>query len=162
MLRALLWSSPATLVYLVVIPLVALRLDGWLELPELPGWCRWPALLLLPAGLGVALWTVWLFAVDGHGTPNPVAPPQRLVVRGPYRCSRNPMMLGGWVAGLGLALVLGSPSLLVGVALLVAAGVAYVRLIEEPVLRKRFGESYRRREDEIPRWLGFSRACTKR
>ena len=152
-LRALLWASPATVVYLVLIPFAALAVDRWLALPSLPRWCLWPGLVLLSAGLAGVLWTVWLLAVVGHGTPNPMAPPQRLVVRGPYRYSRNPMMLAAWSTGLGLALALGSPALLAAIALIAAGGVAYVRWVEEPGLRRRFGDNYRRLEEESPRWL---------
>ena len=106
--------------------------------------------------LGLALWSASLFAAMGEGTPNPLAPPVRLVIQGPYRYSRNPMMLGGWLAGLGLALALRSVSLLVAYGVIVVAGCCYVRRIEEPRLLLRFGQAYRNYMSHVPRW---SRAC---
>jgi protein-S-isoprenylcysteine O-methyltransferase Ste14 len=161
LVRAAVWAAPAVLVYTVLLPLAAIQVDRRLALTSLPEWVKWPALALLAAGAGVSLWTIWLFAVMGHGTPNPLAPPQRLVTKGPYRCTRNPMMLGAWAVGIGLALVLRSPTLLVLLVLVIALGVAYVRLIEEPGMRERFGAAYSQYERNTPRWLRLSRGCTR-
>src|ERR687888_2119246 len=62
------------------------------------------ALALLASGGIIYAWCVWDFAVFGRGTPAPIDPPKRLVVRGLYRYVRNPMYLGvllvaaGWAA----------------------------------------------------------------
>src|SRR4029453_10500290 len=47
--------------------------------------------LLIAAGLPVLLDSFARFAMQGLGTPAPVAPPQRLVVTGLYRYVRNPI-----------------------------------------------------------------------
>jgi protein-S-isoprenylcysteine O-methyltransferase Ste14 len=120
-------------------------------------WMLVVAVPLVAIGAALALWTVYCFAFIGKGTPNPMAPPRRLVVMGPYRFSRNPMMLGGWVLGLGLALMLRSPSLLVALGLIVIAGLVYVRVFEEPRLRKRFGAAYEEYARAAPRWIGLYR-----
>lgn len=152
--RNLLWTAPAVLTYAVLIPAAALALDRrhgltW-PLPAGLSAAAWP---LMAAGLALALWSVWALAAIGRGTPNPIAPPVRLVALGPYRYSRNPMMLGGWVAGFGLALALRSASLMVAYTLVVAAGSLYIRWIEEPRLVDRFGESYREYMRSSPRWV---------
>jgi protein-S-isoprenylcysteine O-methyltransferase Ste14 len=51
---------------------------------------------LLAIALGLALFAASLrrFAGDGRGTLAPWDPPRRLVVRGPYRFVRNPMISG--------------------------------------------------------------------
>ena len=54
----------------------------------------WLALLPAAAGFGLAVWTVKLFMKFGDGTPAPWDPPQKLVIRGPYRHVRNPMITG--------------------------------------------------------------------
>lgn len=140
--------------YLLGLPWLALTLDqhldlSWLVLERL-SWLAW---ILVPAGAFLALWCVFLFSTEGRGTPNPMAPPTRLVVRGPYLHSRNPMMVGGWLVGFGLAFALGSPSLLVACFLIVVAGSAYVRFIEEPRLEERFGASYLEYRKSVRRWL---------
>jgi hypothetical protein len=45
--------------------------------------------LMIAAGLPVLLDSFARFAIQGLGTPAPVAPPQRLVVTGLYRYVRN-------------------------------------------------------------------------
>ena len=52
------------------------------------------------------------FALDGLGTPAPVAPTAHLVVGGAYRHVRNPMYLAVGATILGQALILGRPALL--------------------------------------------------
>ena len=58
----------------------------------------WPLALagaaVLAFGVGMIAWTVALFAGVGQGTLAPWDPPERLVVRGPYRYVRNPMITG--------------------------------------------------------------------
>jgi protein-S-isoprenylcysteine O-methyltransferase Ste14 len=68
----------------------------------------WCALALGAAGLAFAAWTTDLLRVVGKGTPAPWAPPSRLVVRGPYRHVRNPMITGVLLMLAPEALMLGS------------------------------------------------------
>ncbi len=118
---------------------------------------RWRWLAAVPSVLGfaVALRCVWDFGWTGHGTPAPMAPPQRLVVVGFYRYVRNPMYVGFFVGWIGLWTVFGRASVAaITVALLVVAGVAlFVQLYEEPTLRKKFGAPYEKYCKNVPRWL---------
>ena len=52
------------------------------------------ALALLAFGGAIYAWCVWDFAVFGRGTPAPIDAPKKLVVRGLYRYTRNPIYLG--------------------------------------------------------------------
>ena len=153
-IRSLVWATPAVLSYLGVAPLLACAVDrhfgfNW----PLPVWIWRLAPTLTLAGSAIVLWAAWLFSTRGQGTPNPLSPPQNLVLDGPYRYTRNPIMLGGWLAGFSLALFLRSPSLLVAYFLIVVTGYIYVRAIEEPRLLDRFGDSYREYMRSVPRWL---------
>src|SRR3990172_4658098 len=67
---------------------------------------------LFLAGLATILWTNGLFLSLGEGTAHPFAPkPARLVIAGPYRYVRNPMMWGVGALISGTALWVGSAGL---------------------------------------------------
>src|SRR5215467_4267729 len=57
---------------------------------------RYLTLALVPLCLGTVLllWCVREFYVAGRGTLAPWAPPEQLVISGPYAVSRNPMYIG--------------------------------------------------------------------
>ena len=113
----------------------------------------WIALVLVAAGLFVSVWSAALFVKFGRGTPAPWEPPQRLVVRGPYRHVRNPMITGVLLVLAAEALVLGS-WLIAGWMLVFWVGNAiYFPLVEEKGLEKRFGSRYRDYRSQVPRWV---------
>src|SRR5205814_8390122 len=49
---------------------------------------------MVTIGTVIALWCVFTFVFIGKGTPAPFDAPRKLVIRGPYRCVRNPMYIG--------------------------------------------------------------------
>ena len=49
---------------------------------------------MVAIGVSIYLWCVWDFATFGRGTPAPIDAPKKLVVRGLYRFTRNPMYVG--------------------------------------------------------------------
>ena len=119
--------------------------------PEQPRF--WFALVLGAAGFTLAVWTVRLFRTVGAGTPAPWAPPQRLVVRGPYRHVRNPMIAS-------VLLMLGAESVFFGSWHLVGwllvfflANAIYFPLVEERSLERRFGDDYRLYKANVRRWI---------
>src|SRR3954453_17526821 len=97
---------------------------------------------LLAAGLGFLAHTVIRFAVEGLGTPSPVAPTEKLVVGGVYRYVRNPMYVAVIAVILGQAAILGRPVLLVYAAIFWPVVASFVRVYEEPTLSRRYGEQY--------------------
>jgi len=118
---------------------------------------RWPLAVLgaalIAAGLGMIAWTVSLFARVGRGTLAPWDPTERLVVRGPYRHVRNPMISGVLAVLLGEAALFGSLALLAWWAVVFGVNAVYFVLIEEPGLRERFGAEYEEYAARVPRWL---------
>lgn len=54
---------------------------------------RWFGVVLILLGIPVLVETFTRFALQGGGTPAPVAPPQHLVITGPNRYVRNPIYL---------------------------------------------------------------------
>ena len=117
------------------------------------GWLAFPGAALIAAGLALWAWTVGLFARVGEGTLAPWDPTQRLVVRGPYRHVRNPMITGVVSILLGEAVLLGSRPLLLWALGFFAVNAVFIPLIEEPGLVRRFGDEYVRYRESVPRWL---------
>jgi len=108
---------------------------------------------VLLIGIGVALFVATLrrFAGEGQGTLAPWDPPRRLVVRGPYRYVRNPMISGVFMVLAGEALVLLSRSHIMWALVFFVINALYIPLIEEPMLAMRFGESYKEYCRHVPR-----------
>jgi len=136
----------------VVVGLVPWWLTGW-ELRPAPFAARTLGVLVLVVTLPVLVSAFVRFVRDGRGTPAPVAPTERLVVSGAYRYVRNPMYVAVIGAIVGQALLLGQRVLLGYAALVAALVVSFVRLYEEPVLRRQFGEEYEAFRRAVPGWV---------
>ena len=108
---------------------------------------------LMAVGLVLMASTIRLFASVGRGTLAPWDATKRLVVRGPYRYVRNPMISGVLFILLGEAAVFGSRPLLLWFAAAFAINAVYLPLVEERGLEERFGEEYRTYKSCVPRWL---------
>jgi protein-S-isoprenylcysteine O-methyltransferase Ste14 len=108
---------------------------------------------LIALGLLLIVRTIALFAEVGRGTLAPWDPTTRLVVRGPYRYVRNPMISGVLFVLLGEAALFGSLPLLAWFALVLAVNAVYLPLVEEPGLERRFGDDYERYRAHVPRWI---------
>src|SRR5690625_1404606 len=107
--------------------------------------------LLAAAGTGFLLHSFARFALEGLGTPAPIAPTKRLVVGGVYRYVRNPMYLSVLSIIVGQALFFGQ-LILLGYGVVVAViFVGFVRLYEEPKLRRTYGAEYEAYRNEIGR-----------
>jgi protein-S-isoprenylcysteine O-methyltransferase Ste14 len=146
--------------FFVVAPCVLAGLIPW----SMTRWEFGPALLGLEAGrsVGVLLILVGLpglvdsfarFALQGLGTPAPVAPPKNLVVTGLYRHVRNPIFLAVVAIILGQALLFGDWRLIVYGALLWFAFHAQVVAYEEPTLEQTFGGEYDAYRANVRRWI---------
>jgi protein-S-isoprenylcysteine O-methyltransferase Ste14 len=135
--------------------LVPFLLTRWRARHPLPGGApaRAAGVVLVGAGVTVLTSAFTRFVRDGLGTPVPVAPPTELVVTGAYRYVRNPMYVALASTVLGQALMLGSRRLLLYIAVMALPVSAFVRLREEPVLARTFGEQYERYCANVPRWI---------
>ncbi len=110
-------------------------------------------IVLFIVGLVLFAASLYHFATQGRGTLAPWDPPRQLVVRGPYRFVRNPMISGVIFVLLGEALLLESLPHTVWSAIFLAINLIYIPLLEEPQLEARFGEPYRRYRQQVPRFL---------
>ena len=152
-------AAVGSLVWLLVAPGVVCGLIPW----WINSWnVRSDSALWLPIqvlGIAVMIASVLVllqafarFAIDGLGTPAPVAPTEHLVVTGLYRHVRNPMYVAV------VALIVGQAMLFVDLALLAyavaiaAVSVGFVRVYEEPTLRRQFGAEYDTYRSAVPGW----------
>jgi protein-S-isoprenylcysteine O-methyltransferase Ste14 len=141
----------------IVIPGLLLHLGDWNVGWGLPGFAAAAAVLggiaLIALGLRLMYQTISLFSTVGEGTLAPWDPPRKLVVRGPYRHVRNPMITGVGTVILGEAVAFGSPPTLTWFGLFALGNAIYQPLLEEPGLVRRFGDRYRAYRREVPRWI---------
>ncbi|MGH3330208.1 MAG: methyltransferase family protein [Nocardioidaceae bacterium] len=133
-----------------VLPWWISRSDTWRYDP--PGWTRIVGVVLVVAGVAVLVHSFVRF-VAARGTPAPVAPTERLVVDGAYRFVRNPMYVAVVTISLGQGLVHGSGLALAYAGLVWAVTASFVRLYEEPALRRQFGPEYDTYCAGVPGWV---------
>ena len=100
---------------------------------------------LIVLGVGLVLFTASLrrFATEGDGTLAPWDPPRKLVVRGPYQYVRNPMISGLVFVLFGEALLLLSWPHAQWATTFLVVNLIYIPLIEEQMMRERFGDDYK-------------------
>jgi protein-S-isoprenylcysteine O-methyltransferase Ste14 len=146
-LRALLAFLALPGVVAFGVPIAWLAASGHTRLAEPLG------LVPLVGGAAGLLWCVRDFYVAGKGTLAPWAPPERLVVVGLYRHTRNPMYVSVTLMLLGWALAFGAPALF-GYAIGVAVAF-HVRVVfgEEPWLARRHGAAWKDYQRRVPRWF---------
>jgi len=139
-----------TAVYLLLAAGVS-RLLGAPKLPELH---------VVPLGVALvaiawipSLWAFILFRAEGTEI-NPTSPANRkLVARGPYRFTRNPMYLSLIILSLGIALWVGSwPFFLAPIAVFATANWVHIPF-EEAKMRRQFGASFDAYASKIRRWI---------
>ncbi len=160
--------SGGVVVFFIIVPVVLGAIACWAtrRVPAVLPRAADSAIGMVCAVLGLAwlVWAVVTFWRIGQGTPVPFAAPQRLVVSGPFRYSRNPIQFGAICFYLGIGSIVmsfaaGVLMFLIGLCL----GSAYHKCFEEGELRLRFGseyEEYRRRTPFIipkpPRKTGLA------
>src|SRR5690606_4281475 len=81
--------------------------------------------LVFLSGLSLFLYTVYLFKAFGRGTLAPWDATQKLVIRGPYRYCRNPMITGVLFILIGETLFLHSANLLIWTTVFFLINTAY-------------------------------------
>ncbi|MGQ0797449.1 MAG: methyltransferase family protein [Methanobacteriota archaeon] len=151
---AIAWAETAALfvsLYAGVV-LGGLALDRAVGSRPFPGELRPAGLALVLAGAAGIAWCFALLVRVGGGTPNPARPTTALVTSGPFAWTRNPVMGSHLVAGLGVALLVGSPAAAGIVVAFVPPAYALARH-EERILEARFGDAYRAYRASVPRFV---------
>ena len=155
------------LLFLVLMPLGLYRLSRAfdhltsIQLIPITGLRLTMAVGLSLFGLLFALWSGVVQNIVGRGGPLEVAgievspKTQNLVVTGPYKYTRNPMLFGACVYYYAVAVYLNSVIAVAAVVLFMTFMLILVKLTEEPRLLKEFGkdyEEYRQRVSMFVPW----------
>jgi protein-S-isoprenylcysteine O-methyltransferase Ste14 len=147
--NGLLWRS---LTAFLVLPGTVAYLVPWLLRPQDAAF-NFVGLPFLVIGTGLLLWCVRDFYVAGRGSLAPWAPPERLVVIGLYRFSRNPMYVAVLLILCGWATAFASRRLWIYTAAVAIAFHLRVVLGEEPWLARTHGAQWSTYAARVPRWL---------
>ena len=132
----------------VYIPLLIAR-----DRPAASGAVFAMAAAVLAVGGSIYAWCVWDFASFGRGTPAPIDAPKRLVVRGLYRYTRNPMYIGVLTAILGWALFFRAPVMLIYALTVGVCFHLFIVFYEERHIQREFGKEYDVYRARVGRWL---------
>ena len=153
-LLLLLIGVPAVLVALVPWWLArrfALTLAAPADLGD--GLLQVAGVILILIGVPLFVSALHQIALRRQEAQAPWDPPRRLVVAGPYRRVRNPLVSGVLFVLFGEALLLQSLPHLVWAAAVLLLALLYIPLLEEPQLEVRFGEEYRQYRRHVARLL---------
>ena len=149
------WVLPILLLpmnVLVFIPAIILWITGYRWKVNHPLFLVIGCVLLL-CGISIAVWTMLLFHFLGRGTAAPWDPPKHLVIAGPYRHVRNPMLTSVFMMQGAEVLLLNSWVIFIFLVIFVIGNMLYFPFVEEKSLEKRFGDAYRKYRENVPRWI---------
>ena len=142
-------------VIFVGIPLLFISLNNYFGLPVYTSiYFKIIGSVLLIAGLSIVIYSTILHIKTGRITPLPVIEqPKQFIVHGLYNYCRNPMYLAEVVVFLGLFFLLGYVLLLLYPLLAFLTIHIFVVYVEEPELKRVFGEEYVRYTTNVSRWI---------
>ena len=146
-------------VFFIAAPCVVAGLVPWLltdryhlPLSTVPGFVPVGGILIV-AAIALLVHSFARFALEGLGTPAPVAPTERLVIGGVYRHVRNPMYVAVLSIILGQALLFSSWTVVAYAVIGAIVMSSFVRFYEEPTLASRYGAEYETYRRNVPGWL---------
>lgn len=139
---------------LVLLPWLAHRVDVyWPQSRVEVGPLRWVGWVLFAALLAFYIAASYVLTSRGRGAYVEFDPPKEFVAAGPFRWCRNPIA-GSLIAMFAaLALALSSTGIFLLFLVAIPLGHAQVVLLEEPLLRQRFGQPYEQYLRDVPRWI---------
>lgn len=139
----------------VVVGVLPLVLFGWSSSQPLFGLfdTKIVGIVAILIGLLCLLECFGRFAIEGRGTPAPLAQTEILIASGLYRYVRNPMYVAVLTISLGEGLLFGNGLLFAYTAALWLVFHLFVKFYEETQLARRFGNSYVVYCVHVRRWI---------
>jgi protein-S-isoprenylcysteine O-methyltransferase Ste14 len=147
--KRLIASLAAGILFAGLIPFVLIyllpRVDVFLQLPRFYlgiGGYIIGGLCIVIGGI-FTFWSIGDQVFKAQGTPIPFIATQVLLITGPFRLCRNPMVFGAILVYSGISILINSVSSLIFSSLFAIMLIVYIKLFEEEELEARFGEAYR-------------------
>jgi protein-S-isoprenylcysteine O-methyltransferase Ste14 len=109
------------------------------------------ALPLLFISSTMIIWTLILQYSYGKGSGSHLIPTQELIIHGPYKVCRHPMLLSSAMLYFATGILFSTLFIaFYGALATLIAGYFFVIYIEEPVLIARFGNNYKQYQAQVP------------
>lgn len=141
------------LVAFILAPYIFIILTNFYHLPVLNNRIlHFLGLLLILLGAGNTFYTYRFFWSNGKGTPVPIQQTKKLMTKGIYKYSRNPIYIVQFLWTIGIFFFFGQ-SLLIVYCLLYAIWAHLYILQEEKGLKERFGKDYIAYMKKVPRYF---------
>ena len=153
-LKSILFGFVSGIGIMIILPYILTVLNSSFNLPAYSSLTlRIIGFILFILGVSVFIYCSALFSKIGRGTPVPVEPPKKLVISGLYKFTRNPIYIGYFFIFLAEFFMFGHLLLLFYSVFIMLLIYIYIVYFEEPVLKKRFGNSYIEYTKKVPRWI---------
>lgn len=132
-----------------------IQLEAIMDVPRFTSpLAMWVGIIFLIGGIFLRGWAAYLFYQQKLKVVV-LKPQSSLVTSGPFRFSRNPLILGIIAIVLGIALIFESWGGVVLSLLVFLFWDMWIRKVEEKELERVFGEEYRQYKKVVPRWIGL-------
>jgi protein-S-isoprenylcysteine O-methyltransferase Ste14 len=153
LLRNLLFTILQPGLVAVLFPYLLLKLEDKTLFPNI--WTIWQftGIMVMFFGFFIMIICILRFATEGKGTLSPIDPTKKLVVKGLYRYSRNPMYVGVISLLLGETVFWQSFVLAVYAVIIFIGFSFFIIFHEEPRLKRDFGTEYEQYFKKVSRWF---------
>jgi len=137
--------------YFIVL-LILIIFTYFIPIKIIPNYYNYLGIILILFGVIINLWTDQLFKkakidVKYHKIPN------RLIVSGPFKISRNPMYFGMLLILLGIGVLIGNlVSFIFPIIFVIIINYNFIP-IEEKNMEKRFGKEYLKYKHKVRMWI---------
>lgn len=152
------WTIFFPLIFITAFYYLSIAIDNYINLPKMPINLNFLGFIFISVGIILILSVFYLFDVIGEGTPVPKQitskfATKKLVVKGPFKYTRNPMAIGFFLIFIGIAFIRRSYAMFFLTAVMVVIGHLFIVHVEEKDMEKRFGKDYLQYKKKVPRWL---------
>jgi protein-S-isoprenylcysteine O-methyltransferase Ste14 len=114
---------------------------------------QYGGMIIFMMGFMIMMNCIIRFVLEGRGTLSPADPTRKLVVKGLYQYTRNPMYVGVVLMLIGEAVFFGGRGFWIYAAGVTLMFHLFILLVEEPRLKRDFGDEYVQYCRQVKRWI---------